>query len=433
MALRNVVREESRLTGTDSFRLRDPHGNYILAFDAFAESIEDQKYATRKRYCEVVSCFIDYLYEVKIVGDGPVTRSAVNRAVDYYVVLLRDGDQIKLYSVPEAEILHPGDIEVRQAALRDVARRLDIQPLAANSWSNTVAPLNRFLRTCELLEREAHEIALYRARIAPEIVNTAFVNYLPLIDAIEGSSLLTRAEVAHIKFSSVLGGVIRFRGADLTRPKGIRGPKLKDKQQDTKVFDFPMRYFSRVLENATSWRDRALWLLEAAAGIRRSEALNLEWHQIDLEKQTVYVLDPTYLRFGKEVSAADRHDRFKGRTVSWTYLRMPYRQQFFEALLEYRKREYVLPEDGNDYVFQYVESTRRGVPYRMASDKSFVKAFKAVVVRAGVPGPPMSPEHVWTEHSLRHAYGVFMLNDFQLPNRTAPGLTETSVQVLMGM
>jgi exodeoxyribonuclease V alpha subunit len=61
MALRNVARKESRLTGTESFRLRDPHGNYILAFDEFAKSIEDQKYATRKRYCEVVSCFIDYL------------------------------------------------------------------------------------------------------------------------------------------------------------------------------------------------------------------------------------------------------------------------------------------------------------------------------------------------------------------------------------
>jgi len=432
MALRNVEREESRAAGYDSWRLKGPDGEYIAAFDRFAHSIRDEKFATRKRYCEVVSRFIDYLHEVGIIGAGPVTRTQVNDAIDYYILLLRDGERLSLRARQSAGSDGAEEIVRREAALRQVAARLGIVPLAAGSWSNTTAPLNRFLHLCALLQEEAHELAVFRAKVGARAIEDAYIDSRPLLEAIEGSQLFSKAEVANIKLSSALGAVIRFRGEDLRRPKGIKGPKISAAQHDTVALDFPMEHFQKLLNAATSWRDRTLWLLTAASGIRRSEALNVEWHHIDIDAQVVYVLDPLHRRYGRDLSEGDRLDRFKGRVVSWTYLRMPYRQQFFDALLEYRRREYVLPEDGNDYVFQFVESGKRGIPYRQASDNALNKSFTGAVKRAGILGPATDSSHVWTQHSLRHAYGVYMLNDFQVAGQPLPGLTETEVQLLMG-
>lgn len=44
----------------------------------------------------------------------------------------------------------------------------------------------------------------------------------------------------------------------------------------------------------------------------------------------------------------------------------------------------------------------------------------------------MNQAYVWTQHSFRHAYGIYMLNNFQVPGQHHPGLTETEVQLLMG-
>ena len=433
MALHNVVREDSRHAGFDGWRLKGPDSEYIAAFDEFSKSIKDESYATRKRYCEVVSRFIDYLYEVGILGKGHVTRAQVNQSIDYYLLLLRDGDQVSFTNKRNgSDGGASSDEGLRESSLRKVAIRLGIQPLSTNSWSNTTAPLNRFLRLCALLQEEAHEMALLRARVSAETVQLASVDSRPLLDAVAGSTSLSRNEVASIRFASALGPVIRFRGEDLRRPRGIRGPKIKSPQRDTEALDFPMEHFGGLLNAATCWRDKALWLLTAASGIRRSEALNVEWHHIDFDSQVVYVLDPEYVRYGRDLSESDRYRRFKGRVVSWTYLRTPYRQQFFEALSEYRRNEYVLPEDGNDYVFQFVDPGKRGVPYKKASDAALNKQFVRAVQRAQIPGPPMSPGYTWTQHSLRHAYGVYMLNDFRVVGQELPGLTEAEVQLLMG-
>lgn len=433
MAVVHVVRRESRRKGTDSWALYDPDGDEILVFRKFCDKFSDQKYATKKRYAEVASRFIDYLFEVGVLGGRWVSRSQLTDAITYYLQLLRDGENIRLGLQRHGTIEYEDeDDEVRESALRATARKLGITPLRRNSWSNTIAALNGFLRTCEELESEAREIAMLRGGVSEEVIQASYINYRPFIEAIEGSTQLTRREVKYLKASSMLGSLIRIRGGPLSRLKGVSAGSTGRTKQATRVRAFPMVDLPKLLEAATSWRDRTLWLSTAASGIRRSEALNLEWSHIDLEQQMVYVLDPDELRYGSQISEHERLNRFKGRSVSWTYLRQPFRDWFFEALLEYRKREYVLPEDGNDYVFQYVRNPHRGRPYREARDSTLNEAFVAAVQRAGIPGPPDAPKHLWTQHSFRHAYGYFMLNDFAIPQQAQSGLTLAEVQMLMG-
>lgn len=434
MSLRNVVREEVSVSGRVSWRLKGRDGLPISVFDEFSRSIAGDAYATKRRYAIVVSRFIDYLYEVEILGKGAVTRGAVNQAIDYYLLLLSHGKNISLGA---AAIAHDttgvaDDLRQREEALKQVAYRLEIRPLKAGSWDNTLAALNRFLRLCAMLENEAREIALFRGGVANELIDASALDCSPLLEAVDGSSMLSRAEVQYIKQSSMLGGVIRFRGAELSRPRGLSAGRKGNKQSDVNKLEFPMTQFPLLLEATFSWRDKALWTLLAANGIRRSEALNLEWEHIDFENETVYVLDPDFTRYGRDLPDDERYSRFKGRMVSWTYLRQPYRNWFFEFLLQYRQHEYVLPADGNNFVFQYLLGQYSGKPLREATDSTLNAAFTDAVRRAGIKGPPFDPTNVWTVHSLRHAYGMYMLNDFNVPGQVFPGLTLAEVQLLMG-
>jgi integrase len=432
MALVHVRKEEINQFGVLSWQLYDRTDVPVSVFAEYCRKLAGLKYATRLRYTSVVARFIDYLYEVGVLGGPPVSRAVVNDAIDYYIALLRSGDKISLSTGRREKARYAKGDEAREVTLRAVAKRLGIDALAAGSWDNTLAALNKFLRMCALLEHEAKEIALLKGTIDMSIVSAAEWDYRPLMRAIEGVTAFSAEEVQHLKHSTMLGGVIRFRGDELKRPKGLQKSSRQKSQVDVDSLDFPEEHFPALLKSATSWRDRALWTLLLANGIRRSEALNLQWCDIDFAARVVYVLDPNLLRYGRDVTSDEREHRFKGRTMSRTYLRQPYRDWFFRYLSEYRNREYRLPLDGNDFVFQYLISPHYGRPLHEATDETLNSAFTSAVKRARIPGPPISRDYVWTGHSLRHAFGRNMLNDYKVPGQERPGLTEAEVQMLMG-
>ena len=98
---------------------------------------------------------------------------------------------------------------------------------------------------------EAREIALHRGEVDLSIINQSMFDYRPLLDAVNGSSRLSKGEVKHIRQSSMLGSLIRFRGHELSRPAGLTISKIKKNQRDTQVFDFPMDKFPLLLNAAT--------------------------------------------------------------------------------------------------------------------------------------------------------------------------------------
>ena len=432
MSLKNVRKELFNYRGKDSWRLFDSDGELIKAFSIFSKRIINESYSTRLRYGTAVSRFIDYLYEVGIVGGKLVTKQQINDAIDYYLLLLTYGKDLDLSYISKGIKTYSEGDEQLEGQLRNVAVSLKLRPIAPASWSNTLAPINRFLRACEEEAEELASIAKLKG-VINKSDNTDFIaHYQPFIKAVLGSRKLSNLEKKSMSTSSMLGSLLRVHGEELKKPRGLTHPRFIKKPYELAVLDFPMERLPDLLEKATCWRDRCLWLLTAASGIRRSEALNLEWSHIDIENETVYVLDPHFLRFGKFTATEEKYSRFKGREVSWTYLRTPYRDWFFNALLEYRKHEYVVPKDGNDFVFQYIVNPHRGKPLKFSSDASLNKSFTSAVKRAKISGPSVNPKHIWTQHSFRHAYGVYLINDFFVDGQKSPGLTEAEVQLLMG-
>lgn len=418
--LKNFTRVKTDKLGHTTWVLLDESGAPVQAFSYFCERNWNYAFATQKRYAEVVAGFLDYLVEAKAFGTSAApSKRYLNEVIDAYLVVLRDGSSVICERISASLRLNPDN-----KWLADVCNALDREPLTANSFSNTLSAINRFLRLSESLAVEAYERATLLGLEHKE-------SYSSLITALSGVDKLSAAEKRNMRMNSVLGSVMRFRGEGLTRPRRLINPAAPV-QTDLRNRDFPIDRVLPLTSAATSWRDRALWLLLAASGVRVSEALNLQWSDIDIENQKVYVLDPAGRRLGGDLTTQERI-RFKGREVSMTYLIQPFRQAFFQALEQYVKVEYVPPRkktEGN-YVFQYVDPGARGKPYVGVSDSALNKSFKAACERASIPHPKVGKKN-WTLHSLRHLYGVYMVNDFPVdPEMGRFGLELSEVQVLM--
>ncbi len=416
-ALKNVTRVKSVKLGHSTWLLLDDAGMPIEAFSYYCEKNRDFAFSTQKRYAEVVSRFIDYLIEANAFG-VPATKKHLNAVIDAYPLLLRDG------SIGLAEKLRRTiAANTEDEWLLKVAQCLNQPPLRPGSFSNTLAAVNRFLRLSEALAIEAFE----KAALAGIKHNDS---YNDLIRALSGTTALSAFEVRTMRQNSVLGSVIRFKSEGITRPRRLT-TSANPSQDDIHHLDFPMESVLSLAQAATSHRDRSLWLLLAASGIRVSEALNLQWADVNPESQEVHIYDPAGRRLGGDMTPNERV-RFKGRTVSMTYLIQPFRQAFFRALEDYVKHEFVPGRNAAScsFVFQYIEPSRRGQALQGISDAALSANFKAACNKAGVP---TDSSRQWTIHSLRHMYGVYMVNDFPVDHALGKyGLELAEVQVLMG-
>jgi integrase len=419
LALKNLVREEGSRHGQRVWSLRTPGNESVHAFGVFCRKNGDYSPRTQKRYAEAVSRFLDYLYEAQVFGHEPVTARHLNDVVEAYVLLLRDGSAMTAARVRKHAKASPEDIW-----LAEVAEALNWSPIRPNSFSNTLAAINRFLLVCESLSLEAYDHArLFGIEHQGQ--------YARLFKALEKSVAIPQREITQMRQNSMLGGVAKFSAKGLKRPQRLVA-STRSTQSDQKRLDFPLSYVSALIIAATSWRDKALWLLLAASGIRTSEARNLLFEDIDFDEQQVYVLDPSGRRYEPPRSVIDQ-PRFKGRAIALTYLFPPLRQAFFQALEQYLRHEYVpITKPGEArYLFQYIEPTRRGQPLVNASDTAMAKSFKKAVKQANVAMPSNGKD--WAPHSLRHLYGVYMLNDYPVaPERGLFGLELVEVQMLMG-
>ena len=415
MGLKNLVREDTTRNGRKTWRLHTLQGHEVEAFTRFAEHAQSYNPRTEKRYMEVVGRFLDYLYEAGVFGDSPPTIRRLNAIIDAYPNLLRDGSELTARRIREQSMPAADD-----GWLADTATALNWTPLKSSSFSNTLAGVNHFLSLSESLAREELERAtLLGLEHAGQPQG--------LIRALQGTVTMSSREVYRMRQNSMLGSVAKYVSNGIRRPSRIR-TAAQNFQADTQNKDFPLEYIEPLIEAATSWRDKALWLLLAASGIRTSEARNLLLEDIVAAEQKVYVLDPEGRRC-RPASSVLNEPRFKGRAIAATYLFPPLRQWFFEALEQYLNLEYVPTADRS--LFQYVEPNRRGQSLANASDTALGKAFKKAAARAGVPLPFDGGEY--TPHSLRHLYGVYMLNDYPLdPAAGRFGLPITDVQMLMG-
>jgi integrase len=388
-------------------------GVEIPAFSHYCKKILGLATSSHKRYAEVVAHLIEYLIVAKVLGFS-ASRRHINAVLDAYPRILQLGSVSLLRHVQAAK--NPDD-----AWLIPVLGDLEIEPIADASFSNTLAPINNFLTLSENLAFEAFEKASIMGLNHGE-------DYRTLFDLLEDHPRLSAIEVQNMRSNSMLGSVIRFRSQGIVRPRGTSSHRrVTDLEAESKAF--PFEEVMALANAATSYRDRAFWLGLAASGLRTSEVKALTWDRLNINTQEVFVMDPRGLRFGKDVKREDVL-RFKGRATSFTYLIYQFKVAFFEALALYVRHEYVPQKGlGPHYIFQYVDTARRGQPFIDASDAAILKNFQSCCERARIS--PRLNGGSWAPHSLRHMYAVYMHNDLPLEDGTF-GLSLAEVSALIG-
>jgi integrase len=272
--LNNVIRGKRVHNGQESWELSTVTGDPVPAFNYFCEKNADYSFRTQKRYAEVASRFIDYLYEAQVFGEA-VRPGHLNAVIEAFPTLLRDGSAVTSSRVRKSK---------NDLWLAEVAERLDWAPLAPKSFDNTIAAVNRFLRLSESLAREAHEKAAVLGLDAKQ-------GHTALIKALDGVVTLSRHEVNAMKQNSMFGNVAKYAPNGIQRARGLRTPGTSSLSAGH-ALDFPRDSLQALINAADSWRDKSFWLMLGATGIRASEALNLHLGDVDLEGQKVYVFNP---------------------------------------------------------------------------------------------------------------------------------------------
>lgn len=409
--MRHYTKQAAVRAGIPIIRLIDNDGDPVSSFDDFAELLTRKGYAhaTVKRYLEVVAAFLDYLTEAGVFGVATAAHE-LNRVIESYLQVVGRATEFRAAADVRFDPL------LRWA--KPIAEALDLNSVSVAA--NTMAAINLFLRQSNLnLQAELDRAAEVGLSSLPPNLSGA-------IRVVDGHQRLTRSQQKALKQKSMLASVIRLRPEGLLRPRNLALPRNEPAPEDETGLHFPLEGLAPLFAAARSHRDSALWLALAGGGLRTSEAQALNHDHIDPVGRRLFVEDPNHDRSRpNEPSLVPK--RFKGRAVAEVYLFEPLKTQFFKALAAYFREEYV-PGCGHDFVFQDIRpGAERGRPMHLFSDTARLKAFHAAVDRAGIAHPRNG---YWGLHSLRHTYGVYMLNYIPVPG--GYGLLLNEVQRLMG-
>lgn len=398
MSLKNFAKVKIERTDYSTWKLYDLDGLEIFPYSDWCISTNDKySYTTRDKYTQVVAKFLDYLVEANIFGKV-VTKLELKKSIENYKSLLQYGSN------------------VNDPRLKEISLSLDIRKLSSASWSNNIAAINSFLRYVFEKEEDEREYLSLKNDIH---LSAEFNQVLPELETIK---TLNNLQKNAIKQKSFLANLCRKVG-EIKIKSGISSKITTNINIDFKRLDFPAIEIPKLLLNTSSYRDRAIYSLLAGTGIRSSEALSLRWDMIDIPNQQIFIKNP------KDEEYFNEDIKFKGRNTSLTFFIPELRHIFFNSLYHYQLKE-SLNSTNHNFVFEFLTGNNKGEPYYSVSRQGFIKEFKKTALRANIIPPLFNSKNSWTPHSLRHFYGVYMLN--YIPLKDKNGFSIEEVQIMMG-
>lgn len=404
--LKNVSLLETRKDGAATWRLLGPNGLPLDSFTAFADSlIRKHPFNTRVAYCRNLAEFLDYLFEAANALQAGNPGQQFSRAVLQQVIEAYD-----------AYLVLGGSSGNRIAILVDASKPSPRHSPATSALMH--APVRKFLKLSEALRAEMEELT--RQGLRNDVPDTQ-----PLFNELTATVPVTSHQRHAMAAHSMIAGVISG-GPKLIRSATLPTVSPQVAYQDSRAF--PYDSIGDFIDRLPTYRDKTLYALLAASGCRTHEGLQLLFDDIDVDARTVALRSP-FLRLNHpsylSLSPEERDLlAWKGRTTERTLLIEPFAQLFFANLELYLRNEYV-PHGRHRFVFQFLRSGREGRPYFLSAASSRNEIFKRAAAEVGVV------EQVHGPHSLRHAYGTYLLNYFPRINGDY-GLPLPFVQQLMG-
>lgn len=366
-----------------TYSLHNHQGTEVQSFSKYMMFIKRRDLAetTKRAYAYRVANFIDYMKECELYPSCIPQEEAF---LQYPKVLIG--------RVSEGE---------SKSTLLLVSRSLDINQISVDSCKGSLAAVNSFL----LFLKD------YR-------IDEDQVSYLRLEKIHKISSLKSSIEIANIKKHS--GRISKRMRRD--REKFIElamGRSVKDEE----FKDFPITHIMDVIRNAGTHRDKALYALLAGSGLRQHEALSIQLVDVDFNEQKLSLSKK--LNTTIENTLPERMERRKGRTSNKIYVFEPFKTIFFDNIKIYLKSEYSFTSTHN-YLFQVLAKNRYSMPLMSAANNSLNKLFYKSQIKSGMT-------ELYPLHSLRHLFGVYMLNHIKIETEHGHmhGLPLHEVQTLM--
>lgn len=390
-----------------SLRLYDNDDQPVDLFNRFTDDMRLRSRlaeSSQKGYAEHVANGLDYLYELGHLDvANPPSPENFNRALNDYPIFLEDAQYCS------------------DPVLAEVALRLEKTPISKNSCKKHCAAMNKFTHSCEIYVKQQREI---KSALGINL-NLQYVIFGEP-EFIERTSL----ERFRLRQNSLIAGNIM--GTKLKATK--RKPRMST-TPPTPTFegkDFPRSRLGATLNLIKNTREKLLAIMIAAGGLRFSEAIQIRRNDIDLINKTISVNDPNGTR--RPITEKARRMPFKGRRTAKVYLIQPLHDQLFELIELYLKERPQAIEE--DYLFLHESEEKYGRPMCISTpmktlNKSFNLAFKkAQLKEAGLTGS--DAHHLFTMHSLRHFYAMWLRNCVRVKGKAKPGLEYYQIQRLMG-
>ncbi|MGA4275686.1 tyrosine-type recombinase/integrase [Ralstonia nicotianae] len=404
--LRNVTLLQTSKDGKATWRLLGPGGMPLESFTAFSDSLlRKSPFNTRATYCRHLAEFFDYLFEAsaQLHAEGPSTS--------FTRILLQE--IIEAYN--DYLVLGPAS-EKRVAVLVD--RTKPSPQVSPTSAALMHAPVRKFLHLSEHIRRELEELS-------DKGLRTEEVDRQPLLVDLVAKKIVTNRERQRMSATSMIAGVISG-GPKLLKSAALPTVSPQVAYHESRAFPFDL--IDGFIQHLPTYRDKTLYAFLAASGCRMHEALQVLLDDIDVNDATVSLRSPLLRANHPSYLALPSSERdklaWKGRTTESTLLIEPFASRFFENLECYLRYEHI-PHGLHQFAFQYMDEKHAGQPYFLSAATSRNETFKKAVVASGIQ------KHISGAHSLRHAYGTYLLNYFPRPNGEY-GLPVPLVQQMMG-
>ncbi len=384
---KNVTLRRVKMNGFDSYTLIGPEGEEIEAFNVYKRANASLSPNTLKNYCHHIADLYDFLLEASyhlanIAGQNGISthqlRVALNAWDDYLVNGCNSSNEIAVL----------------------VSTTLP-SPLISRKSSNLKhAPLRGLLKLSNQIRSEQETFV--KLGFSNEAVDLSI-----LYPQINRSIQIDRFQRRKILESSMLAGAIA--GGAKSRKDTVLPTKSSKKSLET-VKAFPFDQAIPLIQNCSTYRDKALYSLYAASGCRQHEGLQILWSDINVGAREVKLIDPAlrpkfHETYAGLTNAEQRRLSWKGRTTADTFLIEPFASEFFTYLEQYLRHEYIAHND-HEFVFQHLTRRYAGRPYFLSTSETrsqaFYRAARGLVLPPEIDGP----------HTLRHMYGTYVLNYF---------------------
>lgn len=384
---KNVTLRRVKTNGLDSYKLIGPEGEEIEAFNVYKRANAKLSPNTLKNYFHHIADLYDFLFEASYHFANMTGQTGISTT------------QLRIALNAWGEYLVHGCKSSNEIAVL-VASTLPSPLISTDSSNLKHTPLRGLLLLSDQIRSEQETFV--KLGFSSQAVDLSI-----LYPQINKSVQIDRFQRRKMLESSMLAGAIA--GGAKNRKDTVLSTKPSKKPLET-FKAFPSDQAPSLIDNCSTYRDKALYSLYAASGCRQHEGLQILWSDINVEAREVKLISPLlrpkfHETYAGLTNAEQRRLSWKGRTTSDTFLIEPFASMFFTYLEEYLRHEYIAHND-HGFVFQHLTRRYAGRPYFLSTSETRSQAFYRAACNLVLPPEIDGP------HTLRHMYGTYVLNYF---------------------